>query len=212
MKTSNKSMAEAWLAATHSGNWEDAEQFANELVRECRSRTPHLHGILAGAESEVVQDTCLLLIGSFLPRNMRLAAATSRADTSEIDRHLRESVRICARHAMQRIARYRARECARKVEVESDVDFGVVDHPHASRELSTSERCALALSALQLALRKELLSQRAAEIVRLTLKEGLTGREVAEKLGISPSAVSQQLRRVSAQLAVLKDAVEAVIP
>ncbi len=212
MKTSNKSMAEAWLAATHSGNWEDAEQFANELVQECRSRIPHLNGILAGAEQEVVQDACLLLIGSFLPRNERLAAATREGDSEGIDRHLRASIRICGKHAMQRIARYRARERSRKVEPGTDVDFGTVDHPHASRELSPEQRCALALSALQLAMRREILTERAFEVARLTLEEGLTGREVAERLGISPSAVSQQLRSVSAQLAVLKDAVEAVTP
>lgn len=203
-------MAEAWLAATHSGNWEDAEAFAGALVLECRSRIPHLNGILAGAESEVIQDTCLLLTGSFLPRNRRLAAATRSADAEGVDRHLRASIRICSRFAIQRITRYRARELSRRVEDATEEDFGVVDHSYGSRELSPEEKCALALSALQLAMKKEILTERAFEIVTLTIEEGLTGREVAERLGISPSAVSQQLRRVSAQLSILKEAVEIV--
>jgi len=205
-------MAEAWQTATRSGEWKDAEAFAGALVEECRSRIPHLSGILAGAESEVIQDTCLLLMGSFLPRNRRLAEATRSADAEGVERHLSASIRICGRLAMKRMTRYRVRELSRRVEDATEEDFGVVDHSYGSRELSPEERCALALSALQLAMRKEILTERAFEIVTLTLKEGLTGREVAEKLGISPSAVSQQLRSVSAQLAVLKDAVEAVIP
>jgi DNA-binding CsgD family transcriptional regulator len=213
MKTSIRiELAEAWLAATRSGKWMDAEAFAEALVEQCRSRIPHLNGILAGAEPEVVQDMCLLLIGSFLQRNRRLAVATRKGDLKEIDHHLRASLKICASLAIRRIARYRERELSRKVEAVTDADLGVVDHPHASRELSPEQRCALALTALQLAMHKDLVTERALEIVRLTLEEGLTGRQVAERLGISPSAVSQQLRRVSAQLNVLKEAVEIVIP
>lgn len=45
------------------------------------------------------------------------------------------------------------------------------------------------------------------EIARSTLEKGRNGQEIAKRLGISPSAASQQIRRVDAQLRVLNDAV-----
>ena len=66
----------------------------------------------------------------------------------------------------------------------------------------------MALAALQVAFAERIVSERGAEFARLPLEDGLTGREISRRLGISPSAVSQQLKKVSTQINVLKNAVE----
>jgi len=214
MKASIKSMADAWLAAARSGEWEDVEAFAELLLQECKRSVPPLGGIMNGHEREVIQEAGLMLLGAFLMRNERLHAATHAEDLDEIDRHLRASIERCLNFSIKRIARTRAVELSRRADGFDESVFGSVSHPRErlDNDLSPAERCALALGALQLGLNKRFLTERAAEIAKLTLEEGLNGREIARRLGISPSAVSQQLRRVSSQLSILQNAVEIALP
>lgn len=210
MKTSIQSnLAEAWLTATRSGEWEDAEAFANLLLSQCKQSMPPLVGIMAGEESEVIQNACLMLLGAFLVRNQRLGEAAIFQDVREIERHLRVSIRTCLSFAIRRFARSRSLDLSRRVDFDEAL-LGSVIHPWLRREadLGLEERCAIALAALHVALRGKILSRTAAKVFLLTLENGLSGREVAARMGISPSAVSQQLRRITAQLNLVKDVIE----
>lgn len=206
-------MAEAWLAAAHSENWEDVEAFAELLLQECKKSVLPLGGIMKDHEKEVIQEAGLMLLGSFLMRNERLGAATRTEDIEAIDRHLRVSIKWCLNVATKRIARIRSRDISRAALDLEESAFGTIPHPRMrpDHDLSMDERCALAIGALQLGLTEQRLSRQVAEIARLTLEEGLNGREIAARLGISPSAVSQHLQRVSSQLSILQSAVEIVL-
>jgi DNA-binding CsgD family transcriptional regulator len=108
------------------------------------------------------------------------------------------------------MVRKKSRHANREEELSEDKH--PLSHPHffdrTEDELTFDERCSIALESLCIALHRKILSQRNAEVARLALEAGLSGREIARTLGISPSAVSQQLKHITAQLSLLKDEVE----
>lgn len=205
-------LASSWLAATQTANWKHSECFADLLYEECRGQlgSRKLKGLMAGLESDVSQEACTMLFGSFLLGNKRLRKATDSENLGEIENHLCWSVKRCLSIAISRIARKRAREAARFAEG-FDLDR-FESAPHARlrtyADLSCEERCAMALAALQLALQLRLLSSKNARVTRLILEEGMSPREAAKLMGVTPRAINQQLGRVAAQLSILKDAVE----
>jgi len=203
----NTKLAAAWLAATKTQSWEDFEAFASALNAECCRQAPprRFRGLMAGAEKEVQQDTCLMLLGKYLINNPNLMG---EEDPAVIEYHLIQSVRICTRYAIARIARQRS--CSRKMSTTDESQFGTVDHPSCRTyaDLTYEEKRAMALSALQLAVEQTKLSDQNIQVARLVLEEGLSHQEVARKLGVTASAISQQIKLVAAQLAVLKNAVE----
>lgn len=210
MKTTDPNpneLAAAWLVATTLQAWEDYEAFASVLYQECSRQLPpgRLGGLLAGAENEVSQEACLMLIGGFLASNPNLIGET---DTEQIQRHLAKSMAICVHFAKKRIARKRVHP----LEFPTNDEFllGTVNHPRCRPyfDLSFEEKRALAISALELAVKKNRLSQKNAKVARLSLEEGLRSEEIARRLGVSPSAICQQLTRVVEQLAALKECVE----
>lgn len=206
-------MAEAWLATSRTGEWEKSATFATLLFETCEASLPPMQGLLAGMDRAVAQEACLMLLGKFLMRNKRLKTNAAEGNVDEIARHLRASVRICIGYAAHRIARERSKEVAK---LGPDVDasnIGGTVHPRLRDvgQLSFEERYSLALAALDLGVQKRVLTTKSKAIATLVLVEGLTHRQIARRLGISPSAVSQQLSRVTAQLSILKDAVEVVV-
>jgi DNA-binding CsgD family transcriptional regulator len=210
--SSYQNLAEAWLAASRTGKWENSESFAALLFEVCEASLPPIHGLLAGMERDVAQEACLMLLGKFLMRNKRLKAATAEGNIEAIAGHLRVSARICIGYATRRLARERCREVAILCPDVDASDIGSTEHFWSrASQFSFEERCAIALAALDFGVRKRLITAKSEIIATLVLKEGLTHRQIAEKLGISPSAVSQQLSRVSARLSILKDAVEVVV-
>lgn len=210
-KSYNK-LASSWFAATQSGEWMQSECFADLLHEECRVQLNRrgLKGLMAGMESEVCQEACTMLFGSFLLGNKRLRKAADSESLSEIETHLRWSVKRCLSIAISRLARKRAREADRVAEG-LDLDF-FESPPHLRlrtyADLSCEERCAMALAALQLALQLRLLSSKNARVTRLILEEGMSARDAAKMMGVTPRAINQQLGRVAAQLSILKEAVE----
>lgn len=208
--TSYQILAEAWLAASRTGEWEKSESFASLLLAKCQTSLPRLQGLLAGSERELAQTATLMLLGKFLMRNKRLRTATTEGKIEEISGHLRVSVRMCIGYATRRFARERSKEVAKLCPDVDAATIGKTVHPQ-SGQLSFEERYAVALTALDLGVQKRLITAKSETIAKLVLVEGLTHRQIARKLGISPSAVSQQLSRVTAQLSILKDAVEVVV-
>ena len=211
--TSYQILAEAWLAASRTGEWEKSETFTTLLFETCEASLPPMQGLLAGMDRAVAQEACLMLLGKFLMRNKRLKTNAAEGNVDEIARHLRASVKICIGYATRRLARERSKEVAKLCPEIDASNFGRTAHPRLRDvgQLSFEERYSLALAALDLGVQKRLISAKNETIAALVLKEGLTHRQIARKLGISPSAVSQQLSRVSAQLSILKDAVEVII-
>ena len=208
--TSYQILAEAWLAASRTGEWEKSESFAMRLFETCEASLPPMQGLLAGMDRSVAQEACLMLLGKFLMRNKRLKTATTEGNIEDISGHLRVSVRMCIGYATRRFARERSREVAKLCPDVDAATIGKTVHPQ-SGQLSFEERYAVALTALDLGVQKRLITAKSETIAKLVLVEGLTHRQIARKLGISPSAVSQQLSRVTAQLNILKDAVEVMI-
>jgi hypothetical protein len=205
-------LASSWLAATQSGDWMQSECFASLLFEECRVQLNRrgLKGLMAGMESEVRQEACAVLFGSFLLRNRRLQKATDSENLDDIRKHLRWSVKRCLKIAVLRLARKRAREAAF---IENDFDLDRLESPphpwlKTYMDLSCEERCAMALAALQLAIQQRLLSSKNARVTRMILEEGMSPREAAKLMGVSSRAINQQLTRVAAQLSILKEAVE----
>lgn len=205
MKTNPNSniLAAAWLTATTTQNY---EAFAAVLYHECCRQVPpgRLNGLMAGAENDVHQEACLMLLGTFLTQNQNLLA---ERNTDIIAEHLIKSVKICLHYGKKRIARKRIS----RHEIPADEFlFGTVNHPRCRTyaDLSFDEKRALALSTLELAVQKNRLSQKNAIVAKLSLEEGLKSEEIATRLGVSPSAICQHLARVVGQLAVLKELVE----
>jgi hypothetical protein len=208
MKTTNPNrneLATAWLAATTTQTWEDFEAFASVLNTECKRQVPRgrLNGLMEGAENEVQQETCLILLGKFLIDNPHLIR---EQDIRAIERHLVQSIKICTRFAIARIARQRTN--SRQFSTADESHYGTVTHPRCKTyaDLTYDEKRALALATLQLAVEELTLSETNAQVAMLS------PREAARRLGVSPSAIHQQLARVASTLAVLKHAVEIEIP
>jgi len=123
-------------------------------------------------------------------------------------RSLVQSVRICARYAISRIARQRTN--SRQISAVDESRFGTVNHPRCKTyaDLTYDEKRSLAFSAFQLAVKEIKLSENNVRVARLILEDELTPNEAAKWLGVPSSAIHQQLTRVTSALAVLKDAVE----
>lgn len=209
---SHNELASSWLAATQSGDWIQSECFADFLHEECRVQLNRrsLKGLMSGMESEVRQEACAILFGSFLLGNRRLQKATDSENLDDIRKNLRWSVKKCLNLAVLRLARKRAREVAL---IEDGFDLERLESPphpwlRTYLDLTCDERCAMALAALQLALQQRLLSSKNARVTRMILEEGMSPREAAKLMGVSSRAINQQLSRVAAQLSILKEAVE----
>jgi predicted RNA polymerase sigma factor len=202
----SRKLAASWLTATHTNQWEDYEAFARELYQECCRQAPpgRFNGVLAGLENEVRQEACLILLNRFLADNPHLNRETR---PQAVGRHLIKSVKICVRYAVGRIARQKSRRCEIAAQ---ESQFGSVNHPRCRTfaDLSFEEKRALALATLELAVEEKLLSAQNEAVFRLQLMGGHSQREIAKKLGVSPSAIHQRLQRVVAQLSILKNAVE----
>lgn len=160
---------------------------------------------MEGAENEVQQETCLILLGKFLIDNPHLIG---EQDMRAIEHHLDQSIKICTRYAIARIARQRTN--SQQISTADESQFGTVNHPRCRTyaDLGYDEKRALALSALQLAVEEIKLSEKNVQVAKLILNEGLSPREVAKRMGVSPSAIHQQLASVASKLAVIKEAVE----
>lgn len=211
MKTRSQSigsdLALSWLKFKQSHSWEHYEKFATLLSAECARQVPdgRFNGCLSGAEAEVRQDALLMLLRGFLERNHSLAHP---CDPDQVHSHLVKSVKLCVSYSVARMARQRSRWGAL-------FSLGAVPetsemHPciRTNGDLSWDEKRMIALAALELAVKHNQLSRKNAQITRLLIAEGLGPSEVARMVGVSASAIHQQVRRVSAQLSVFKELVE----
>lgn len=133
-------VAEAWLAASRTGEWEKSETFATLLFETCEASLPPMQGLLAGMDRAVAQEACLMLLGKFLMKNKRLKTNAAEGNVDEIARHLRASVKICIGYAARRLARERSKEVAK---LGPDVDasnIGGTVHPRLRDVVSFRSR------------------------------------------------------------------------
>lgn len=205
--TNRNELANSWLVATQTQEWENFETFASLLYQQCSREVPpgRFDGFMAGAENEVRQEACLMLLGKFLASNPNLI---EEKEPEKIQTHLVKSVMICIRFAKRRIARKRI--YPREIPLKEEILRDTVKHPRIRTysDLSFDEKRALALSTLELAVLEKCLSHKNANVAKLSLEEGLDPQEIARRLGVSPNAIYQQLTRVVAQLAIIKELVE----
>jgi DNA-binding CsgD family transcriptional regulator len=186
----------------------DIELLARAVDAGCRFRLPNdsLNGLLSGHEPAIRQEACLMMLGGFLSRSKRLNEACASGDLGEISDRIGRTVSGSLRFAKRRIARERFR-ALRNI---SPLEEARLTHgsDRDCQGLDREERESLASSILELSIRKGKLSARNKKIARLIFDEGLSPRETAARLGVSPSAVHQQLRRITATLHAISYLVE----
>jgi DNA-binding CsgD family transcriptional regulator len=203
-----------WLALNaRPSDISKLNHFAQELDFALRVKFPSgtLGDIMRGAEPEIRQDAALLLLGKFFHRNSELATATAAADIPEIANQLARSMAEALNICYFRIRRCRVKETIRQVELLSD-DPRLPSMEAANRrhlwQLPFALRHLLALKLLQISVESKQTTKASAKVVAAILDGKMTQAQMARKLGVSRSAVSQTVHSVTKNLRKIANDIE----
>lgn len=180
------------------------EQLATEMDLICRRRLPNgriPNGSLAGREPEIRQQALILTLGGFIQRNKGYNDAVKANDNNAIKGAMEKCVAIKLHHVKMQMASGTTLASSRYVPLD-DRNGGVCQHPSnlESSDWPPDVKAGVVSDSVQRAVRQGLLSMGNATIVDLLCNEDLSVAQAAQRLGISPEAIYQQLRRVTGVL------------
>lgn len=180
------------------------EQLATEMDLICRRRLPDgriPNGSLAGKEPEIRQQALIQTLGGFIQQNKGYIDAVNANDVAAIKGAMEKCVAIKMHHVKMQIASETTRAASRFVQLD-DRNGGVCQHPTnlESSDWPPDVKAGVVSDSVQRAVRKGQLSVGNATIVDLLCTEDLSVAQAAQRLGISPEAIYQQLRRVTGVL------------
>jgi len=199
-------IVETWLALNaRPRDISKLNHFAAELDYALREKLPSgtLGDIMRGAEPEIRQDAAILLLDNYFLRNPELTAATAAANTAEVANQLARSMAKAIRICYMRLRRRRYKETTRQVELLSDdprLPFVEATQRRHLWQLPFALRHMLALKLLQISVQKKQTTKASAKVVTALLDGKMTQAQMARKLGVSRSAVSQTVHSVAKNL------------
>ncbi len=204
-------MVEAWLAfAAAPLLKENLNNLAELLEAEVRRRIPHnSQEDLLGIRDEIIQKTCLRLLGGHLSGNPKLLLATRSGSVAVISYQLRVCISTALKYERKEAIRRAVRHNARQTELTED-NGGVSLHPAGRSfwELPYEVQRELALAALRLAVTQRLLTASNAAMAIRMIEGNLTEAEVSREMGISRQAVNQRMEKVRKHLPKMIDTQE----
>jgi len=200
----------SWLALNVSPrDISKLNRFAQELDFALRVKFPTgtLGRSMPGTESEIRQNAAILLLDKYLAGNRELTAATATANIAEIanqlDRSIAAALKVC--HLQLRERRKKEAEKLEKI-LDEYPRLPYVLPASSTRlwQLPNALKHVLALKLLQISVQRRQASKASAKIVRaLLLDETMTQADMARKLAVSPSAISQTVHSVAKKIRTL---------
>ena len=196
-------MVEAWLAFAAAPLLKEnlnnlAVLLEADVRRRLTGKSPE--GSL-GIRDDVLQSTCLRLLGGHLAGNRNLMFATNSGDEAVVSRELRTCISTALNYERKEAVRRAVRHNARHAEL-TEHNGGVCRHSvgRSFWELPYQIQRELALAALRIAVAQHLLSASNAAMAIRMIEDNLTEAEVSRKLGVSRQAVNQQMKKVRKHL------------
>jgi hypothetical protein len=194
----------------HQAN--DLEIIAKRMDEISRRRLPDgviRHGILKGMESEIRQQALILSVGGFLQENADYIDARQERNEALIQRSMEKCLAIALALVKRRLASRLTYELARTREL-TEENGGTRQHPSDTRpcDWSPDMKAVMVMRSVARAVHQGKISISNASIVSMICVRGLAAEEVAVAVGITRSAVYQNVWRVKRILPEVMDQVE----
>jgi hypothetical protein len=204
--TITKQLAQSWLAWIKGGSVQQTAALGQAVDQLLRRQLPNnvLTGALQGLESDIRQYAAELLFGRLLAGNIDLAKATAAGDVARIAQQIMRSTCAAAKFGRNRFIRRTTCETKRRELLVQAVEDGVLIQAQQHRPgLPQETKVKLALAGLALGVRSGQISDTSAEMVRAVINGDKRQEELAAEQGVSPSAVSQRLKRTAKALSTI---------
>ncbi len=190
---------------------DDLDQIAVTMDAILRQRLPDgtiQRGILAGREPDIRQTALIQSIGGFLHSNESYIKARKTHNIARVKGAMIRCGAISLKYAKARLARELSRE-SKRFTVITEANGGFYLHPSTQKpnEWPSAEKASMIMTSVRVAVREGILSPANAGLVHMACENGMSVNQIARLVGISPSAVSQQFRRIRR---VLPDVIERV--
>ncbi len=190
----------------------DLERIAVRMDVICRRRLPDgkiLSGGLAGREPEIRQKAMVNALGGFIQKNRDYIEAVKMKDEDAIDAAIEKCAAIQLRYAKMQVASEVTLAAFRYI----PFDFkkgGVCKHPSDldPTDWPPDVKAKVVKECVHRAVIEGRLSVGNATIVDLLCNEELSVAQAACRLGITPEAIYQQLKRLKRVLPKTMDSVE----
>jgi hypothetical protein len=190
----------------------DLEIIAKRMDEISKRRLPDgviRHGVLKGMEPEIRQQALIMSVGGFLQENADYLDARQKRDEAPIQRSMEKCMAITLALVKRRLASRLTCELARTREL-TEENGGTVPHPSEIRpcDLPSDVKAVMIMRSVARAVHQGKLSISNASIVSMICVRGLAAEEVAVAVGITRSAVFQQVWRVKRILPEVMNQVE----
>jgi hypothetical protein len=199
-------IVETWLALNASPrSIPKLNHFANRLDFALSVIFPNgtMGGSMQGTEDEIRQNAAILLLNKFLAGNRKLMAATAKTNKkqilNQINRSMLAALKVCRRQLSRKITKERIMldellaEDPRLPNVLPKLNTKLWELPFALQHI-------LALKLLQISVQTKQTSKASTKVVEAILDGKMTQAQMARKLGVSRSAVSQTVQSVTKSL------------
>jgi hypothetical protein len=179
---------------------------ADELDAICREKLPDgviRSGSLVGREAEIRQEVLIMCLSGFLEGRPRYQSARARNDHEVMHIELIKCASSALRICKMRLAKKLSDSNAKLLPLNGhDVEACGIPISLDTCDWPISAKVSVVLRAAHNALRERKISGMNADILTMSVSDGLCAAEIADKLGITTNAVYQQLQRVKRELPV----------
>lgn len=173
---------------------------SDEIDAICRRKLPDgviRRGILAGRESEIRQETLIMVLSGYLEGHHGYQSAKHIGDTENMRNEMGRCVAIALQICKRRMESMLTKRSAKNVPI-TEMLGGVSMHPSdwTTSDWPASARVRVVLRAADEAVRARKLSPMNAWILNMAIREGMKVQEISARINVTDNAVYQQLRRV----------------
>ena len=173
---------------------------AEEIDAICRRKLPDdviRCGVLAGRELEIRQDALIMALEGFVEGNPRYARAVASSNAIAASVEVEKSTAIALRTCKLRLASKLTAQTAGHVSI-TEHNGGCCQHPacQATSDWPLAVKIDIVMRGMDKAVSTGKLSSANVGVVAIIATGGKSVEEAAETLGVSRSAVYQQLNRV----------------